>query len=389
MQKQIHEQLDGHYNEMVSIRRHLHQHPELSFQETKTAAFIADYYEKLGIPYEKNVGGNGVVATLKGGKPGKTVALRADFDALPIQDEKDVEYKSTVDGVMHACGHDGHTATLLVLAKVLTENKDSIPGTVVFLHQHAEELSPGGAKPMVEAGVLDNVDAIFGTHLWAPKKVGVIQTSQDALMAGADRFEITIQGKGGHGASPHETKDAIVIATDVVSQLQQIVSRRLNPAKTAVVTVGTFNAGNAFNIIADTATIGGTVRYLDTDVQDLVIEEMERILKGICVTHDASYTLDYHKGYPPVINHAKEALRVLEASKEVESVDTAEEIIAVMGGEDFSYFINEKPGAYFFTGAQLEGHVYPHHHPKFDIDERALPIAAKMLYEVYMNYQEQ
>lgn len=388
MSSTIHEQLDAHYDEMVAIRRHLHQHPEISFHETKTAAYIAEFYEKLGIPYEKNVGGNGVVATLKGGKPGKTVALRADFDALPIQDEKDVPYKSTVDGVMHACGHDGHTATMLVLAKVLTENQNEIPGTVVFLHQHAEELAPGGAKPMVEAGVLDGVDAIFGTHLWAPEKVGVVQTSQDALMAGADRFEIVIQGQGGHGAAPHETKDAIVIASDVVSQLQQIVSRRLNPTQTAVVTVGTFNAGNAFNIIADKASIGGTVRYLDKHVQELVIQEMERILKGVCLSHDASYTFDYAKGYPPVINHAIEAQRVLEASKQVDSVKTAEEIIAVMGGEDFSYFVNEKPGAYFFTGAQLEGHTYPHHHPKFDIDERALPIAAKMLYEVYMNYQQ-
>lgn len=388
MHKQIHEQLDAHYEEMVSIRRYLHQHPELSFHETETAAYIVNYYEKLGIPYEKNVGGNGVVATLKGGKPGKTVALRADFDALPIQDEKDVPYKSKVDGVMHACGHDGHTATLLVLAKVLLEHQKDLPGTVVFLHQHAEELAPGGAKPMVEAGVLDGVDAVFGTHLWAPEKLGVVQTSQDALMAGADRFEIVIQGQGGHGAAPHETKDAIVIATDVVSQLQQIVSRRLNPTDTAVVTVGTFHAGSAFNIIADKAVIGGTVRYLDTHVQDIVMEEMERILKGVTLSHNASYTLDYFKGYPPVINHTKEALQVLEASKNVSSVDTAEEIIPVMGGEDFSYYLHEKPGAYFFTGAQLEDHVYPHHHPKFDIDERALPIAAKMLYEVYMNYQK-
>ncbi len=388
MHKQIHEQLDAYYEEMVSIRRYLHQHPELSFHETETAAYIANYYEKLGIPYEKNVGGNGVVATLKGGKPGKTVALRADFDALPIQDEKDVPYKSKVDGVMHACGHDGHTATMLVLAKVLLSHQEDIPGTVVFLHQHAEELAPGGAKPMVEAGVLDGVDAVFGTHLWAPEKLGVVQTSQDALMAGADRFEIVIQGQGGHGAAPHETKDAIVIASDVVSQLQQIVSRRLNPTQTAVVTVGTFHAGSAFNIIADKAVIGGTVRYLDTHVQNIVMEEMERILKGVSLSHDASYTIDYVKGYPPVINHAKEALQILEASKSVPSVDTAEEIIPVMGGEDFSYYLHEKPGAYFFTGAQLEGHAYPHHHPKFDIDERALPIAAKMLYEIYMNYQE-
>ena len=387
MLKKIHESIDSLYSEMVDIRRYLHQHPELSFKEYKTAQYIADFYEELGIPYETNIGGNGVIATLEGGKPGKTVALRADFDALPIQDEKDVPYKSTVEGVMHACGHDGHTATLLTLAKALLPYQESIPGTIVFLHQHAEELAPGGAKPIIESGALDHVDAFFGTHLWATVPVGVLQTSKQEFMAGSDRFEITIQGQGGHGAAPHETKDAIVIGTQLVQQLQQIVSRRLDPLKTAVVTVGTFQAGTAFNTIADKVTIGGTVRYLEPDVQQLIIEEMEKIIKGTCESHEASYTFDYLKGYPTLVNHKREAEIVMDAGKEVEDIHTVVEVPPIMGGEDFSYYILEKPGAYFFTGAKKEG--YPHHHPKFDIDEKALPIAAKTLIQAYFNYQKQ
>src|SRR5690625_1118728 len=307
MLEQIFAKIDDLYDETVAIRRYLHQHPELSFKEYETAKYIANFYEELGIPYETNVGGNGVIATLKGGKQGKTVALRADFDALPIQDQKDVPYKSTVEGVMHACGHDGHTATLLTIAKALLPHQEEIPGTVVFLHQHAEELAPGGAKPMIESGKLDYIDAFFGTHLWATVPRGIIQTNKHALMAGSDRFEIEIQGKGGHGAAPHETKDAIVIGTQLVQQLQQIVSRRLDPLKTAVVTVGTFHAGTAFNIIADSVKIVGTVRYLEQEVQTQIEKELELMIKVTCESHGASYTFNYNKGYPPLINHAEDA----------------------------------------------------------------------------------
>ncbi|AIF42712.1 amidohydrolase [Virgibacillus sp. SK37] len=387
MLKEIHTLIDQHYEEMVEIRRYLHQHPELSFHETETAKYIASFYDKLGIPYETKVGGNGVIATLIGGKPGKTIALRADFDALPIQDEKDVPYKSKVPGVMHACGHDGHTSTLLVLAKVMKSFQENLPGTIVFLHQHAEEYAPGGAKPIVDSGAIDHVDAVFGTHLWATTPLGVMQTSKDVFMAGADRFEITIQGQGGHGAYPHETKDAIVIGSQLVSQLQQIVSRRLDPLKTAVVTVGVFEAGETFNVIADKARLIGTVRYLDIEIQEEIIREMEKIIKGVCLGYEADYTFNYEKGYPPLVNHAREAEVVLEASKQVKEIHTAEEVIPVMGGEDFAYYTMKKPGAYFFTGAHQEGNPYPHHHPKFDIDERALPIAAKTLIEAYFAYQ--
>lgn len=385
---EIYDSIDKLYEEMVEIRRYLHQYPELSFQENQTAAYIASFYDKLEIPYETNVGGNGVIATLRGGKPGKTIALRADFDALPIQDEKDVPYKSKIDGVMHACGHDGHTATLLCLAKAMKNYQDNLPGTIVFLHQHAEELVPGGAKSIIESGALDHVDAIFGTHLWATTPFGVIQTSKDAFMAGADQFEITIQGQGGHGGYPHETKDALVIGADLVTSLQKIVSRKIDPLNTVVVTLGEFHAGNTFNVIPDQAKLTGTVRYIDQDIQQQVITEIERIVKGICMAHDVTYSFNYFKGYPPLVNHEDEAELVMEASRQVKEVQQAEIIAPSMAGEDFAYYMLRKPGAFFFTGASKKGHTYPHHHPKFDIEERAMPVAAKILINAYFKYQE-
>ncbi|WP_272446331.1 amidohydrolase [Aquibacillus salsiterrae] len=382
------EEMDKYYDEMVEMRRYLHQYPELSFQEEKTVSYIKNKYDQLGIPYQANVGGNGVIATLSGGKPGKKIALRADFDGLPIQDEKDVPYKSKVDGVMHACAHDGHTATLLTIAKIMKKYQTELPGTIVFVHQHAEELAPGGAKSIVDSGVLDDVDAVFGTHLWSNTPYGVIETSPKEFMAGADRFSIKIQGKGGHGAIPHQTKDAIVIGAQVVTNLQQVVSRRIDPLNTAVLSIGTFNAGSTFNIIADTCTITGTVRTFDPLLQNQIIDEMEKVIKGTCIGYDATYTFDYEKGYPPVVNHPKEAALVLEAAAMVEGVEKAINVVPSMTGEDFSYYLLKKPGAFFFTGAQIEGNFQPHHHPKFDIDERAMVLAAKTLINIVALYQQ-
>ncbi|MDL4842765.1 M20 family metallopeptidase [Aquibacillus rhizosphaerae] len=389
MWKELTTAIDSLYDEMVNIRRYLHQYPELSFQEEKTAQYIADTYEELGIPHQINVGGNGVIATLTGGKPGRTVALRADFDGLPIQDEKDVAYKSKIDGVMHACGHDAHTATLLTVAKAMQQYQSDLPGTIVFIHQHAEELAPGGAKSIVDSGVLDNIDAVFGTHLWTNTPFGVVETSPREFMAGADRFSITIQGKGGHGAMPHQTNDAIVIGSQLVTNLQQIVSRRVDPLSTAVLSIGTFNAGNTFNIIADTATITGTVRTFDPDLQNQIIQEMENIIKGTCTSYEAGYTFNYEKGYPPVVNHPEQAALVLQAASEVNEVENAREVVPSMTGEDFSYYLLKKPGAFFFTGAQKEGHIYPHHHPKFDIEERSMVLAAKTLINTVKLFQQE
>lgn len=384
----IEQLIEQHFEEMVNIRRYLHAHPELSFQEYETANYIANYYDTLNIPYERDVGGNGIIATLRGKKPGKTVAFRADFDALPIQDEKDVPYKSTNDGVMHACGHDGHTATLLVLAKVLQQVQDELPGTAVFLHQHAEEQTPGGAISIVESGKLNDVDVIFGNHLWATSPLGVVETRSGVFMAGTDRFTIEVKGKGGHGAYPHETKDALVIGASIVNELQKIVSRKMSPLDTAVVTVGKFSAGSSFNVIAETAEMIGTVRYLKKEVQQRVKEEMEQIVSGICQAHGVDYSFSYAPGYPPVENHEKETNLLLEAAKEVEQVKEVTVVEPQMGGEDYAYYLQRIPGVFFFTGARKENHAYPHHHPLFDFDERAMMIAAKVFVHALYRYHE-
>jgi amidohydrolase len=376
------------YTEMVDLRRHFHMNPELSFQEVKTPATIAEYLTSLGIEVKTGVGGRGVVGLIRGGKPGKTVALRADFDALPINDEKDVPYKSQVPGVMHACGHDGHTATLLVAAKVLQEHRAELCGNVVLIHQFAEEVAPGGAKPMIEDGCLDGVDAIFGTHLSSSFPVGEIGYRSGPLMAAADKFTIRIKGKGGHGAAPQETIDPIAVGSVLVTNLQQIVSRRISPIKPAVVTVGSFHAGEAFNVIADTATIQGTVRTYDPDVQATIIEEMERIVRGTCDAARATYEFRYEKGYPAVINHQQETSLLVECAKQIVGADRVVEIEPMMGGEDFAYYLQKVPGTFFFTGARNaeKGANYPHHHPKFDIDERSMLIAAKTLVTVAVQY---
>ncbi|RBP92307.1 amidohydrolase [Cytobacillus firmus] len=388
MSETLFKKLENYYDEMVSIRRYLHQNPEVSFKEEKTAHYIKTYYENLGIEVRGQVGGNGVVAKIHGSKPGKTIALRADFDALPIQDEKDVPYKSLVPGVMHACGHDGHTATLLVLAKALNELSGELEGTYVMIHQHAEEYAPGGAKSMIADGCLEGVDAIFGTHLWASEPTGKIQYRVGPFMAAADRFEVSIQGKGGHGAQPHKTKDAIVTAAQLVVNLQQIVSRKVNPIDSAVVTVGSFVADNAFNVIADRAKLVGTVRTFNEVVRNNIEAEIERIVKGTCYTADSAYEYQFHRGYPAVVNHRKETEYLAELAGKINEVKLVEETDPEMGGEDFAYYLQHVKGTFFFTGARPENTVenYPHHHPKFDIDEKAMLIAAKTLGTAALNY---
>jgi len=388
MWEKVYTRIDELFEKMVEDRRYLHQHPELSFQEKETAAFICKRYDELNIPYRSHVGGYGIVAKIEGGKRGKTVALRADFDALPIQEENDVPYKSKVDGVMHACGHDGHTATLLGIAEAVLPFKDELEGSIVFLHQPAEEYAPGGAKPMIEDGALDGVDAVFGTHLWADALPGTLLTAPGPLMAGADRFEVTFRGKGGHGAKPHQTKDPIVMLGQAIMELQQVVSRRVDPLQPAVLTIGQVEGGNAFNVIPSTSKITGTVRIFDTSVQDLMIEEMEKIIRGITVGYDAEYEFNYTKGYPPVINHEREANFYLQEGTQIPGVHEVIHTEPSMGGEDFAYYLQERPGTYFFTGAQLKGHHYPHHHPKFDFDEKAMPIAAKALLFGYQKFQQ-
>ncbi|WP_017753496.1 M20 family metallopeptidase [Calidifontibacillus oryziterrae] len=387
----LYNRLDYLYSEMVKIRRYLHQYPELSFEEVKTPKYIAEYHQNLGHEVHSEVGKHGVVAILKGKKPGPTVALRADFDALPIQEENDVPYKSKIPGKMHACGHDGHTATLLVLAKVLNSLKEELRGSVVFIHQHAEELAPGGAIAMINDGCLDNVDVIFGTHLWATEPLGDITYRSGPFMAAADKFEIKIQGKGGHGALPHLTNDAIVIGSQLIINLQQIVSRRVDPLESAVLSIGSFEAKNAHNIIADTATLTGTVRTFSEKNQLLIEKEIERILKGVCIGSNASYIFDYKRGYPAVVNHPIETEFLAKIAATIPGVKNVRETPPIMGSEDFSYYLQHVNGTYFFTGARNPSWdtVYPHHSPRFDIDERSMLIAAKTLGKATITYMEQ
>lgn len=380
--------LEELYDQMVEWRRDFHRHPELSFQEERTPKKIAEYLTSLGIEVRTGVGGRGVVGTIQGGKAGKTIALRADFDALPIHDEKDVSYKSTVPGVMHACGHDGHTATLMAVAQVLSDNREHLNGNVVLLHQHAEEVAPGGAIAMVEDGCLEGVDVIFGTHLMANLPYGLYAYRKGPMMAAGDRFVIKIQGKGGHGSSPHETVDAIAIGTQVVNQLQHIVSRQINPLKPAVVSVGSFHAGGASNVIADSAEITGTVRTFDPEVRDHIEKEMRIIVEGICGAFHASCEVAYERGYPAVYNHEIETDVFVEAMKKAAGEEKLINIDPIMGSEDFGYFIQNKPGMFFFTGAENPeiGACYPHHHPKFDFDERAMVLAGQALLTITHHY---
>lgn len=373
--------LDKVFEEMVSIRRYIHANPELSFHEVHTPAYIADFHREIGLDVREGVGGRGVVATLRGAKQGKTVALRADFDALAIQELNDLPYKSKVEGVMHACGHDGHTATLLGLAKVLKDMQEELAGNVVFIHQFAEEIAPGGAKPMIEDGCLDGVDVIFGTHLWATTPLGDVWVKNGPIMAAADRFEIEVKGKGGHGAEPHNSIDAILLGSQFITQLQTIVSRRVNPLKQAVISVGHFEAINPFNVIADTAILKGTVRTFDEEIRTFIESEIEYLLKAVCEGAHANNEYKYFRGYPPVVNHPNETAFIAEIASQIQEVQQVKECDPFMVGEDFAYYLQQVPGTFFITGAKDPTWevAYPHHHARFNFDERAMLIAAKTL----------
>lgn len=384
----IYADLDHEFDEIVSWRRHLHQHPELSNQEVQTAKFIEEKLISFGLDVKTNIGGNGLIGILSGDEPGQTIALRADFDALPINDEKEVSYKSLNPGVMHACGHDGHTSALLGTAQILSKYRKYIKGNIVFLFQHAEELPPGGAKFMIEEDVLEGVDYVFGAHLASNIPLGKVAIGEGYQYAAVDKFDILIEGKGGHGARPHQTVDSIVIGSEVVNSLQKIVSRRVNPLQSAVVTIGIFEAGSAFNVIADTARLEGTVRTYDEGVRNLVEEEVHSIVKGITEGFHATHKIDYLRGYPALFNHKRETDIVRSLFSEVFSEQAVVELEPSMGAEDFSYYLQERPGTFFSVGAQNENKDthYPHHHPKFDIDERALLNIEKSFIKIVSHY---
>ncbi|MBD1837414.1 amidohydrolase [Coleofasciculus sp. FACHB-64] len=367
---------------LVELRRRLHQRPELGFREHLTAELVSQKLQEWGIKHETGIANTGIVATITGNKPGKVLAIRADMDALPIQEENDVPYRSQHDGVMHACGHDGHTAIALSTAYYLSEHRDDFAGTVKIIFQPAEE-GPGGAKPMIEAGVLQNpqVDGIIGLHLWNNLPLGTVGVRTGALMAATEGFRCTIQGKGGHGAIPHQTVDSILVSAHIVTALQTIVARNVSPLESAVVTVGELHAGKALNVIADTAFFTGTVRYFNPVLGELIPQRIEQIIAGICQSHGATYQLDYKRLYPPVINDTKMAELVRSVAEGV--VETPIGIVPecqTMGGEDMSFFLQAVPGCYFFLGsANVEKELaYPHHHPRFNFDETALGMGVEI-----------
>lgn len=380
-QSRIRPEIQALQPRLVEWRRHFHQRPELGFRERLTAEAIAQKLQEWGIKHQTGIAETGVVAIIPGNRPGPVLAIRADMDALPIQELNQVPYRSLHDGVMHACGHDGHTAIALGTAYYLSQHPD-FAGTVKLIFQPAEE-GPGGAKPMVEAGVLKNpdVDAIIGLHLWNNLPLGSLGVRDGAMMAAVELFDCIIKGKGGHGAMPHQTVDSIIVGSQVVNALQTIVSRNVDPLKAGVVTIGSFHAGHARNVIANTAKLQGTVRYFDPGLEGFFAQRMEQIISGVCQSHGASYELDYKRIYPPVVNNPAIASLVRSVAETV--IETPLGIVPecqTMGGEDISFFLQEVPGCYFFLGAaNIERDLaYPHHHPRFDFDETVLGVGVEI-----------
>jgi amidohydrolase len=367
---------------LIQWRRDFHSHPELAYQETRTAGIVLKHLQQLGYEVHEGIGGTGVSGLVKGKAAGKTLMLRADMDCLPVQEENETPYASTFAGRMHACGHDGHTAILMAVAEQLQKQKDHFKGAAKLVFQPAEE-GGNGAEKMIQDGVLRNptVDVAFGLHLWNDKPVGKVALNRTALMAGVHSFDLLIHGRGGHGAAPHQTIDPVVTAAQVINNLQTIVSRNVDPLETAVVTVGSIHAGSAFNVIADSAALKGTVRYFNPALGDRLPKIFERIVAGSTQSMGASYSLKYEKATPPTINDPAWAEFIREVAAEIVGSENVTMDARTMGGEDMSFFLNEVPGCFFFVGSRNdEKHLnYPHHSPKFDFDEAALEIGAEIL----------
>ena len=370
------------FNKMRSVRRELHTHPELSWEEKRTAQTICRFLDDIGVHYRGGVAKTGVVAEIPGKRKAPFIALRADIDALPIRDETGLAFSSVHDGVMHACGHDGHTAMLLGAAYLLSR-EPSLPAPVRFIFQPAEEQATG-AKALIEEGVLEKVGMIFGGHLDRQYRTGVIVISEGAVNASSDRFAVDIIGQGAHGARPHESIDALVVGSQMVMALQTIVSREVDPARPSVVSVGLFRSGTAANVIAGQARIEGTVRAQDSEVRKHLKEAIKRIARSIGKLHGAKVRVDIRQGTPPLINSAKMAKLAREAGRAaVGKINILPLRTANMGAEDFSYYLKKVPGAYVRFGAQLQGKEgFPAHSSRFDFDEKALLVGAAYYHSI-------
>jgi len=393
IKEKLFKKLEEKESKMIEIRRYLHEHPELSFKEEKTAQFIEDFYKDKDVQVSSNVGnGYGIIVEINGKNGGKTIGLRADFDALPVTEEADVPFKSKNEGVMHACGHDAHTAYMLILAESLYELREEWDGTIKIIHQHAEEVPPGGAKSIVESGILDDLDEVYGAHVFPMFDTGVIQIAKGNAMAGRSNFDLAIQGRGGHGAMPEVTRDSLVAAGYFITNIQTIVSRNMNPMDMTVISVTALDASGGYNVIQDKVALRGTVRYLQEENKEFIYERFKEMVEGLEKAFDVECKLDYVYDFPVLYNHPEETEHVKQLLETSVGNYLSDVQISkpVSGSEDFSYYLQKVPGTYINVGAKPEGieNAYPNHHPKFEINEKSLIICAKSIGEIALNRLE-
>ena len=374
---------------LIQLRRDLHQHPELGFEEVRTSTMIAERLESWGLPTRRNVAKTGVVALIEGALPGPTLLLRADMDALPIQEETGLPYASQTHGRMHACGHDGHTAILLTTAGLLASQRAQLRGCVKVVFQPAEE-GPGGALRMIEEGVLDapKVDVALGLHLWSPLPLGQIAVSPGPVMAAADHFSVKIIGKGGHAGAPEACIDSVLIAAHIVTALNSLRGRYVDPFEPAVLSVTRIQAGNADNVIPGEADLGGTVRTVRPETRELLRIRMRELVFGIAKGFGAHAQFEYLEGYPPLSNDERITRIVTEVCSKVVGLPSGMMPQRTMGGEDMAYFLREVPGCYFFLGAgnDATGCGYAHHHPRFNLDEEALLLGVELFLRIVTKF---
>ncbi|MDO5145680.1 MAG: amidohydrolase [Eubacteriales bacterium] len=375
--------------EMIEWRRHIHQNPELSFKEYKTSEFVKEKLRSFGNIEIVEPAGTSVLGILKGDFEGKTILLRADMDALPMQEESDVPYRSACENVAHTCGHDVHTAMLLATAKVLSEMKDQLHGTVKFIFQHAEELNPGGANDIVKSGVLDDVDAVIGLHVITNLEAGSIHVHLDGPSTTAvDAFSLNIQGKGSHGSMPQNGIDPIIVGADIINGLQKIVSRYVTPGELTVITVGEFKAGDAPNIIPDKAYMSASIRTVNEETRQKVAQRIRDVIDKTCQIYGATYDLDYTFSYPAVINDKDVSKLVMDSAKEVLGEDKVAEISLTSASEDFAYYRQIAPVSFVQLGGGTaeDGCGYANHHPKFAIKEEAMEAGVKTEVQSVLNF---
>ena len=362
--------------EVIELGRDFHRHPELGFQEFRTSAKVCDFLRAAGLEPTKGIAVTGVTAVIEGDHPGPTLMLRADMDALPIEEETDLEFASQESGKMHACGHDLHTAILLGTARLLQDMRPKLKGRVKLIFQPAEE-GPGGAAPMIEQGVLDNVDFALGLHLWSDLPCGHVAITPGPVMAAADTFRVKIHGRGGHAAYPHESEDPIVAAAALITAMQTLVSRSTSPFDSAVVSVTQIQGGTADNIIPERVEFSGTIRTFQPATKTALIKRMQEMVPHLCKSFGTEGTFEFFEGYPALINNPVPCQWVADAADQMNLPRAAQ---ATMGGEDMAYYLQKVPGAFFFLGAAPDqpDRVFPHHHPKFQLDERAVPLAMEL-----------